>query len=206
MKIVKTEGIIVGEINYSESSKILKILTKDYGLISVMSKGCRNIKSKLRGVSGKLVYGNFNLYYKEEGISTCVDTSGMVALTDGIKEVLKYTDLVLLDIKHIDEEKCKELVGFSNKRELEFARYLSDNNIKMWIRQVLVPGYTDAEEDLLKLKDFLLTLNTVEKVQILPYHSMGKYKWKNLGLEYPLEGVRDANQDDVDRAKKILEV
>ena len=143
---------------------------------------------------------------KEEGISTCVDTSGMVALTDGIKEVLKYTDLVLLDIKHIDEEKCKDLVGFSNKRELEFARYLSDNNIKMWIRQVLVPGYTDAEEDLLKLKDFLLTLNTVEKVQILPYHSMGKYKWKNLGLEYPLEGVRDANQDDVDRAKKILEV
>ena len=68
---------------------------------------------------------------KEEGIPTCVDTSGMVALTDGIKEVLKYTDLVLLDIKHIDEEKCKELVGFSNKRELEFARYLSDNNIKM---------------------------------------------------------------------------
>ena len=130
----------------------------------------------------------------------------MVALTDGIKEVLKYTDLVLLDIKHIDEEKCKELVGFSNKRELEFARYLSDNNIKMWIRQVLVPGYTDAEEDLLKLKDFLSTLKTLEKVQILPYHSMGKYKWKKLGLEYPLEGVRDANQDDVDRAKRILEI
>lgn len=76
----------------------------------------------------------------------------------------------------------------------------------MWIRQVLVPGYTDAEDDLLKLKDFLSTLKTVEKVQILPYHSMGKYKWKKLGLEYPLEGVRDANQDDVDRAKRILEI
>lgn len=72
MKIVKTEGIIVGETNYSESSKILKVLTKDYGLISVMSKGCRNIKSKLRGVSNKLVYGNFNLYYKETGISTLI--------------------------------------------------------------------------------------------------------------------------------------
>ncbi len=143
---------------------------------------------------------------KEEGISTCVDTSGMVGLTDVIKEVLKYTDLVLLDIKHIDEEKCKELVGVSNKRELEFAKYLSDNNIKMWIRQVLVPGYTDDEKDLLKLKDFLSTLKTIEKVQILPYHSMGKFKWKNLGLEYPLEGVRDANQQDVDRAKKILGV
>ena len=141
---------------------------------------------------------------KEEGISTCIDTSGMVALTDGIKEVLKYTDLVLLDIKHIDDEKCKDLVGVSNKKELEFARYLSDNNIKMWIRQVLVPGYTDDEQDLLRLKDFLSTLKTVEKVQILPYHSMGKYKWEKLGLEYPLEGVREANQEDVDIAKKIL--
>ncbi len=141
---------------------------------------------------------------KENGIHTCVDTSGMFALTDGIKEVLKYTDLVLLDIKHIDDEKCKELVGVSNKKELEFARYLSDNNIKMWIRQVLVPGYTDDGQDLLKLKNFLSTLKTVEKIQILPYHNMGKYKWEKLGLEYPLEGVREANQEDIDIAKKIL--
>lgn len=141
---------------------------------------------------------------KIDGISTCIDTSGMVGLTDEIKEVLKYTDLVLLDIKHIDSEKCKELVGISNKMELEFARYLSDNKIKMWIRQVLVPGYTDDEKDLLKLKDFISTLDTVEKVQILPYHSMGKYKWEKLRMKYPLDGVRDANQDDVTRAKKIL--
>ena len=141
---------------------------------------------------------------KENCIHTCVDTSGMFALTDGIKEVLKYTDLVLLDIKHIDDEKCKELVGVSNKKELEFARYLSDNNIKMWIRQVLVPGYTDDGQDLLKLKNFLSTLKTVEKIQILPYHNMGKYKWEKLGLEYPLEGVREANQEDIDIAKKIL--
>ena len=143
---------------------------------------------------------------KENGIHTCVDTSGMFALTDGIKEVLKYTDLVLLDIKHIDDEKCKELVGVSNKKELEFARYLSDNNIKMWIRQVLVPGYTDDGQDLLKLKNFLSTLKTVEKIQILPYHNMGKYKWEKLGLEYPLEGVREANQEDIDIAKKILDI
>ena len=141
---------------------------------------------------------------KENGIHTCVDTSGMFALTDGIKEVLKYTDLVLLDIKHIDDEKCKELVGVSNKKELEFARYLSDNNIKMWIRQVLVPGYTDDGQDLLKLKNFLSTLKTVEKIQILPYHNMWKYKCKKIGLEYPLEGVREANQEDIDIAKKIL--
>ena len=88
---------------------------------------------------------------KKEGINTCIDTSGMVDITDDIIELLKYTDLVLLDIKHINDEKCKQLVGKSNKRELEFAKYLSDNGIKMWIRQVIVPGYTDDEEDLLKL-------------------------------------------------------
>ncbi len=143
---------------------------------------------------------------KQEGIHTCIDTSGMVELTDDIKHVLRYTDLVLLDIKHIDEEKCKELVGFSNKKELKFARYLSDNNIKMWIRQVLVPGYTDDEVDLIKLRDFIETLKTVERIQILPYHSMGKYKWKKLGLEYPLENIREAKQEDVDRARRILNV
>lgn len=141
---------------------------------------------------------------KEENINTCIDTSGMFNITDDIKEVLKYTDLVLLDIKHIDDEKCKELVGFSNKKELEFAKYLSDNGKKMWIRQVLVPGYTDDEKDLLKLKEFLATLKTVEKVQILKYHSMGKYKWEKLGLKYELEGVRDATAEDEERAKKIL--
>ena len=141
---------------------------------------------------------------KEEGIHTCIDTSGMVAITDEIKELLKYTDLVLLDIKHIDDEKCKKLVGISNKKELEFAQYLSDNNIKIWIRQVLVPGYTDDEEDLKKLKKFIKSLKTVEKVQILPYHSMGKFKWEKLGSKYELEDVRTANQDDVDRVKKIL--
>ena len=141
---------------------------------------------------------------KEENINTCIDTSGMFNVTEDIKELLKYTDLVLLDIKHIDDEKCKDLVGFSNKKELEFARYLSENNKKMWIRQVLVPGYTDDEKDLVKLKEFLATLKTVEKVQILKYHSMGKYKWEKLGQKYELEGVRDATLEDEERAKKIL--
>ena len=76
----------------------------------------------------------------------------------------------------------------------------------MWIRQVLVPGYTDDEKDLVKLKEFLATLKTVEKVQILKYHSMGKYKWKKLGLEYPLENIREAKQEDVERARRILNV
>ena len=141
---------------------------------------------------------------KKEGIHTCIDTSGIIALTDDIKEVLKFTDLVLLDIKHIDNEKCKELVGKSNKLELEFSKYLSDNNIPIWIRQVLIPGYTDDEQDLLKLKEFISSLKTVEKVELLPYHSIGEFKWKKLGLKYPLEGVPQATDNDIARAKQIL--
>ena len=141
---------------------------------------------------------------KKEGIHTCIDTSGMVAITQDIKDLLKVTDLVLLDIKHIDDEKCKELVGRSNKLELEFARYLSDNNIPIWIRQVLIPGYTDDKNDLLKLKNFIISLKTVQKVEILPYHSAGEFKWKELGLKYPLDGVRQADDNDVKRVKEIL--
>ena len=141
---------------------------------------------------------------KKKKIHTCIDTSGMVALTDDVKYLLTLTDLVLLDIKHIDSEKCKDLVGFDNKLELEFAKYLNDQHIPVWIRQVLVPGYTDDEKDLLKLKDFLSTLSNVQKIEILPYHSIGKYKWTKLGFQYGLENVRDATSDDVKRAKMIL--
>lgn len=128
---------------------------------------------------------------------------GMVDITDDVKELLKYTDLVLLDIKHIDSDKCKELVGFGNEKELEFAHFLSDNNIDIWIRQVIIPGITDDEEDLLKLRDFLSSLKTVRKVEFLKYHSMGKFKWKNLDIPYDLEDVREATSDDIERAKKI---
>ena len=113
---------------------------------------------------------------KEKNIHTCIDTSGMVDITEDIKTLLNYTDLVLLDIKHIDPIKCKDLVGVSNERELKFAEYLSQNNIDMWIRQVLIPGYTDDENDLKKLKSFIDKLNSVKKVELLPYHNMGEYK------------------------------
>lgn len=141
---------------------------------------------------------------KKENITIAVDTSGSVVLTDTIKEVISLADLFLLDIKCINDDICKDLTGVSNKRELEFAKYLSDNNKDMWIRQVLVPGITDCEDDLIKLKKFLHSLKTVKKVDILPYHDLGKFKWTNLGLQYPLEGVRTANNEDVLRAKKIL--
>ena len=130
----------------------------------------------------------------------------MVPLTKNIKKLLSLTDLVLLDIKHIDSEKCKDLVGKSNELELSFAQYLSDNHIPIWIRQVLIPGFTDSKEDLLKLKEFISNLKTVEKVELLPYHDMGKYKWERLNLPYELENVRNATSIDIEKAKEILEL
>ncbi len=141
---------------------------------------------------------------KELGYQTAIDTSGMFSITPSLEKLIDLTDLFLLDIKCINNEICEDLTGFSNEKELEFARYLSEHGKKMWIRQVLVPGITDHEEDLLKLKEFLGTLKTVEKVEILPYHDMGKFKWHDLGIEYPLEGVPVASSDDVSRAKEIL--
>lgn len=141
---------------------------------------------------------------KSLGIHTAIDTSGSFAITEDMKKLIDLTDLFLLDIKCINDEICKDLTGVSNKRELEFARYLSEQGKDIWIRQVLVPGYTDSEEDLKDLKEFLSELKTVKKVEILPYHDLGKFKWIELGCKYELEGVPTATSEDVERAKQIL--
>ena len=147
---------------------------------------------------------------KEKGIHTCVDTSGITfnpdspESVDKHKELLKVTDLFLLDIKHIDEEACKKLTGHSNKNTLAFANFLSDHGKKMWIRQVIVPGITDSEKSLKRTREFLDTLKTVEKVKVLPYHTMGVVKYEKLGLEYPLKGVEAPTKESVEQAKRIL--
>ena len=130
----------------------------------------------------------------------------MIALTEKLKTLIDLTDLFLLDIKHIDPDKCKELVGFSNARELEFAYYLNSIGKPMWIRQVLIPGITDSKEDLLKLKNFIHSLSNVEKIELLAYHNMGQFKWEKLGYSYPLATVPNATKEDIKRAKEILEI
>jgi len=141
---------------------------------------------------------------KKYNIHTCIDTSGSFDITDDVRELINLTDLFLLDIKCINDEKAINLTGVSNKKELNFAKFLSDNKKPMWIRQVLVPGITDDKEDLLKLKSFISTLETVRKVEILPYHDLGKFKWEKLGCKYELDGYRTATIDDVIKAKEIL--
>ena len=140
----------------------------------------------------------------EYNIHRALDTAGAVEITDTVKKVLRLTDLVLLDIKHINNEKCIELTGQSNKNTIEFARFLSMNDIPIWIRQVIVPGITDDEKDLIDLRDFIQTLSNVQKVELLPYHRMGEHKWKELGIKYPLKDVREANDEDIARAHAIL--
>lgn len=139
----------------------------------------------------------------EHGISTCIDTSGMFPLTDKIKKVIDVTDIFLLDIKCINDDICTWLTGHSNKLELEFARYISNCGKRLWIRQVLVPGITDKESDLVLLRDFLKTIN-VEKFEFLGYHDLGKYKWEKLGLKYELENTPIATKDDLDIAYSII--
>lgn len=130
----------------------------------------------------------------------------MVDLTDKVKEIIDLCDLFLLDIKHINPTKCKELVGFSNEKELAFATYLSSINKPMWIRQVVIPSITDNEEDLIALKAFISSLKSVEKIELLKYHDMGKFKWENLGYKYELENIKPATDEDIKKVQEILEL
>lgn len=147
---------------------------------------------------------------KSKGIHTCIDTSGITFNTNSEesveqhKRLLSVTDLFLVDIKHIDDEACKRLTGKSNERTLAFAKFLSDNGKKLWIRQVLVPNITDGEESLQRTRAFIDGLKTVEKVEVLPYHTLGVVKYEKLGIEYPLKDVQAPSKESVARAKEIL--
>lgn len=146
---------------------------------------------------------------KEKGVNTCLDTSGNpFSLEEPFKskfdELMKYTDLFMLDIKHMDDATHRKLTGQTNQNILEMAAYLSDHGKAMWIRHVLVPGITTEEDELRRLRSFLDTLKTVERVEVLPYHTLGVFKWKELGIPYQLEGVDPPTKEQIDRAKEIL--
>ena len=146
---------------------------------------------------------------KEKGVNTCLDTSGNpFSMEEPFKskfdELMKYTDLFMLDIKHMDDAAHRKLTGQTNQNILEMAAYLSDHGKAMWIRHVLVPGITTEEDELHRLRSFLDTLKTVERVEVLPYHTLGVFKWKELGIPYQLEGVDPPTKEQIDRAKEIL--
>ena len=146
---------------------------------------------------------------KERGINTCLDTAAQPFRRQGtffekFAELMRYTDLILLDIKQIDSEKHKSLTGHDNKNILDCADYLSEIGKPVWIRHVLVPGITDNDEDLIRLSKFIGTLSNVQKIEILPYHNLGAFKWKNLGMQYTLEGTPSPSPESIAHAQSIL--
>ncbi|WP_456276012.1 pyruvate formate-lyase-activating protein [Bacillus sp. AK128] len=148
---------------------------------------------------------------KELGIHTTIDTSGGCyhehpEFLRKLDRLMDVTDLILLDIKQIDSMKHQELTGMKNNHILTFARYLANKNKPIWIRHVLVPGKTDEPGDLEKLRVFIKQLSNVEKIELLPYHQLGEYKWKELGLKYELEGVYPPTEEQILRAKTLLQI
>jgi len=144
---------------------------------------------------------------KEKNIHTALDTSGITfnpKNTAIIDDILKYTDLVLLDIKHIDDEEHKKLTGHSNKNILLFAKYLSDNKIPMWVRHVVVPEITCNEIHLKNLGKFLKTLNNVKALDVLPYHNMAIPKYEKMGLDYKLKDTLPLTKEQALSARNII--
>lgn len=146
---------------------------------------------------------------KENGVNTCLDTAGghftrEAKFFEKFKNLMEYTDLIMLDIKEINEERHEILTGIKNDHILDMARTMDTMGKKMWIRHVLVPKRSDYDEDLFKLKEFISTLKNVEKVEVLPYHTLGKHKWDNLGLKYKLDGIEPPDKARVENANKIL--
>lgn len=147
---------------------------------------------------------------KTRGIHTCLDTSGIIFNEDNpelkakFDRLIKSTDLIMLDIKHIDDNEHIKLTAHSNKNVFEFLRYLDSNNIPVWIRHVVVPGITDKEDDLFKLGKFLGEFKNIQALDVLPYHNMGKVKYDNLGMAYPLADMPPASKELANNAKNTI--
>jgi pyruvate formate lyase activating enzyme len=146
---------------------------------------------------------------KARGINTTIDTAGQPftreePLFSKFHELMQYTDLLLMDIKHIDPVEHRRLTGQPNDNILEMFRYLSEIGKPIWIRYVLVPGITDDDGYLRRTRDFISTLRNVKKIEVLPYHPMGEYKWKELGIPYSLKGVESPGAEQVKNAERIL--
>lgn len=144
---------------------------------------------------------------KQKNIHTALDTSGVLFNRKNLAQfdrLLKYTDLVLLDIKHINDEEHKKLTGFSNKNILDFALYLSDKNIPIWVRHVVVPTITDDEKYLKELGKFLANIKSLKALDVLPYHNMAISKYENLNIDYPLKDISPLTKEDAMKARQII--
>lgn len=147
---------------------------------------------------------------KQQSIHTCIDTSGITYNPNNLEylnkldQLMKYTDLVMLDIKHIDSLKHQELTKHDNKNILLFTKYLEEKNIPLWIRHVIVPTISDDPNDLKELGRFIGKLKNLKAIDVLPYHTMGIVKYKQLGIEYPLEGIESLPKEKAMEARTFI--
>ena len=147
---------------------------------------------------------------KEKNIHTCIDTSGITfnendaEYLSKLNDLLNYTDLIMLDIKHIISENHKALTGWENKNVLSFAKYIDSKDIDIWIRHVVVTGYTDSYDDLFKLGEFIGRLKNLKALDVLPYHTMGVNKYKELNIPYKLDGVKAVTKEDAKKARQVI--
>ena len=147
---------------------------------------------------------------KEKGIHTCIDSSGIAynpdntSFVEKLDKLMTLTDLVMLDIKHIDPEKHKELTSQPNTNILKFAAYLNEKHVDMWIRHVVVPGITDDDKYLFDLGYFIGQFSNLKALDVLPYHTMGETKYEKLGIEYKLKGVPPMDKDKLLDKKKVI--
>ena len=144
---------------------------------------------------------------KEKKIHTALDTSGILfnkENTQKIDELLKYTDLVMLDIKHIDDEMHRKLTGHSNAGILAFAQHIAGRGVPLWIRHVIVPGWTDGEDEQERLGFFIGGLSSLKGLDVLPYHDMGKRKYEELGIPYPLADTKPVSKETAAAAREQI--
>lgn len=147
---------------------------------------------------------------KQHNVHTCIDSSGIAFKPDNkpfiekLDRLMKLTDLVMLDIKHIDPDRHKELTAQPNDGILAFASYLNDRHVDMWIRHVVVPGITDDEEYLYKLGYFIGQFSNLKALDVLPYHTMGESKYKKLGIPYKLAGVPAMEKSKIPEKKEAI--
>lgn len=187
---------------------------KDYAITDIIKEAV-NMKSYYTNEGGVTVSGGepccqarqlIKLFttLREQGIHTALDTNGHV-LNHHVKDLLELTDLVLLDVKHIDDSMHEIVTGKSNAKTLAFAQYLQEINKPFWLRYVLVPGLTDKPDHLHQLGEYFKDFENIEKLEIQPYHKLGVHKWKHLGKDYPLEGTPENTTEQLEKAKAIFE-
>ena len=194
---------VIGEMSFGRAAKAGPI---DAFGIACEKKGKRKVGEALLQID--FVTELFTLA-KEKGVNTCLDTAGNPFTREKpfyskFEKLMEVTDLFMLDIKEMDEDEHKQLTGQTNKNILDMATCLSDHGKAMWIRHVLVPGITDDDGQLHRLRAFIDTLKTVERVEILPYHTLGVFKWKELGIPYALEDVEPPTKEQVEHAREII--